>query len=102
MMDKITNVATILFEWDCSKAESNRRKHGLSFEITAMVFMDPNRFEAQDTRAKYGEDRWKTVGVVQEHVLCVIYTIRYGDTIRLISGRYANAKERQQYDQVQP
>ncbi len=89
-------------EWHKNKADSNQHKHGLSFEVAAMVFLDANRLEAQDTRTDYGENRWKTVGVVQGNVLCVIYTIRNGDTIRLISGRYANAKERQQYDQAQP
>ncbi|MES3039564.1 MAG: BrnT family toxin [Pseudomonadota bacterium] len=101
-MDKNTNVATIQFEWHKNKADSNQSKHGLSFELEAMVFLDPSRIEAQDTRANYGENRWKTLGVVQGSVLCVVYTVRDGDTIRLISGRYANAKERQQYDQAQP
>lgn len=100
-MDKNTNVATIKFEWHENKADSNKSKHRLPFEIAAMVFLDSNQIEAQDTRADYGEDRWKTVGIVQDIVLCVIYTIRDGDTIRLISGRQANAKERQQYGQAQ-
>ena len=100
-MNKITNVATIQFEWHEGKADSNKSKHHLPFEIAAMVFLDPNRIEAQDTRADYGEDRWKTVGVVQDTVLCVIYTIRNGSTVRLISGRQANAKERKQYGQAQ-
>lgn len=29
------------FEWDPQKAESNRRKHGVSFEEAATVFSDP-------------------------------------------------------------
>jgi len=100
-MDKNTNVATIKFEWHENKASSNKSKHHLPLEIAAMVFLDPNRIEALDTRADYGEDRWKTVGIVQDIVLCVIYTIRDGSTIRLISGRQANAKERKQYGQAQ-
>jgi len=29
------------FEWDPAKAASNLRKHGVSFEIAALVFADP-------------------------------------------------------------
>jgi len=29
------------FEWDQAKAESNKRKHGVSFELAARVFAGP-------------------------------------------------------------
>ncbi len=29
------------FEWDTAKALANRRKHGVSFEEAATVFLDP-------------------------------------------------------------
>ncbi|MEZ0328698.1 MAG: BrnT family toxin [Dissulfuribacterales bacterium] len=29
------------FEWDQNKAESNKRKHRVSFEDAATVFLDP-------------------------------------------------------------
>jgi Ribonuclease toxin, BrnT, of type II toxin-antitoxin system len=34
-------VAMIRFEWDESKNRTNQRKHGVSFEIAARVFLDP-------------------------------------------------------------
>jgi hypothetical protein len=40
------------------------RKHHASFEDTARAFLDPNRIETFDRRDAYGEDRWKTVGLV--------------------------------------
>jgi uncharacterized protein len=52
------------FEWDSNKAHSNLRKHGVSFEDATRVFLDPHRIETFDDRETYGEDRWKTVGLV--------------------------------------
>jgi len=87
------------FEWDIKKAQANQRKHGVCFEDAAQVFLDPNRMETFDGREAYGEDRWKTVGVVSVALLAVVYTVRNkdGDTIRLISARKADAYERTQY-----
>ncbi len=53
------------FEWDSDKAQSNLRKHQVSFEEAARVFLDPNRIETFDGREDYSEDRWKTVGLVE-------------------------------------
>jgi uncharacterized DUF497 family protein len=87
------------FEWDIKKAQANQRKHGVYFEDAAQVFLDPNRMETFDGREAYGEDRWKTVGLVSVALLAVVYTVRNkdGDTIRLISARKADAYERTQY-----
>jgi uncharacterized protein len=52
------------FDWDTGKAQTNLRKHRVSFEDAARVFLDPNRIEHFDGRETYGEDRWKTVGRV--------------------------------------
>lgn len=97
---KTTNVTTMKFEYDPVKAESNYDKHGVSFEVAAYVFGDPKRLERKDTRKDYGEDRWITIGTVSNAVLCVVYTIRDGDAIRIISARCANEKERKQYGQL--
>ena len=90
------------FEWDAKKAASNLRKHLVSFEDAARVFLDPNRIETFDGRDTYGEDRWKTVGLVEPALLAVAYTIRGndGEIIRLISARKADAHERAQYREV--
>ena len=77
------------FEWDPDKAQSNLRKHEVSFEEAARVFLDPNRIETFDGREAYGEDRWKTVGLVEPALLAVVYTVRGEDDeiIRLICAR---------------
>jgi uncharacterized DUF497 family protein len=91
------------FEWDSAKAEANLRKHRVSFEDAARVFLDSHRIETIDDRENYGEDRWKTVGLVAPAVLVVVYTVRGndGNLIRLISARKADAHEHAQYRAVQ-
>jgi len=87
-------------EWDAGKAARNLTKHGVSFEDAALVFYDPGRIEACDGREDYGEDRWATIGCAHAAVLYVVYTVRHGQTIRLISARKANADERKPYRQA--
>ena len=91
------------FEWRAEKEVSNLRKHGVSFEDAALVFLDPNRIESFDGREAYGEDRWKTVGLVEPALLAVVYTVRgkKSEVIRLISARKADAHERSQYSEIQ-
>ena len=90
------------FEWDPDKAQSNLRKHQVSFEDAARVFLDPNRIEAFDGREVYGEDRWKTVGLVEPALLVVVYTIRgeNDEITRLISARKADSYEQAQYCEI--
>jgi uncharacterized protein len=90
------------FEWDSDKAQLNLRKHHVSFEEAAGVFLDPNRIETFDGREAYGEDRWKTVGLVAPALLAVVYTVRGEDDeiIRLISARKADSYEQAQYCEI--
>jgi uncharacterized DUF497 family protein len=90
------------FEWDPLKADANLLKHQVGFEEASRVFLDPNRIETFDGREAYGEDRWKTVGMVDPALLAVVYTVRGkdADVIRLISARKADKHERAQYGQV--
>ena len=79
------------FEWDADNAQNNRRKHQVSFEVAARVSLDPKRIETYDDRENYGEDRWKTVGLVEDQWLAAVYTLRgnHEETIRIISARRA-------------
>ena len=43
------------FEWDQAKAESNLRKHGISFSAATGVFDDAWAIERPDARNDYGE-----------------------------------------------
>ena len=90
------------FEWDEDNTEANLRKHGVAFEDAARVFLDPNRIETFDGREDYGEDRWRTVGLVDPALLAVVYTVRGEDPeiTRLISARKADSHEQAEYFKV--
>lgn len=47
-----------------------------------------------DERRNYGELRWQGLGLVQGRVVAVAYTKRDPDTIRIISLRKANSREK--------
>ncbi|MCW8175585.1 BrnT family toxin [Verminephrobacter aporrectodeae] len=87
-------------EWDAAKAESNKAKHGVRFNVAARVFLDPGRIEAHDGREDYGEDLWATIGYADPALLYVVYTVRDEEIIRLISARKANENERKEYRQA--
>ena len=84
------------FEWDDQKAADNFTKHGISFEAARDVFKDPFAIERLDDREDYGENRFVIVGMVEERLLFVAYTLR-GETIRIISARGAEPHEQRQY-----
>jgi len=90
----------ILFEWDDVKAESNRRKHGVSFDLAVQVFDDANVIAEQD-RIVDGEPRWRSIGMAAGIVVLVVgHTVRgqgEDEIVRIITARKATRKEREQY-----
>jgi uncharacterized DUF497 family protein len=49
-----------------------------------------------DDGGAHGEDRYNIIGVVEDRLLFVAYTMR-GERIRIISARLAEPYERRQY-----
>ncbi len=98
-------MTAIRFEWDEHKNRANQRKHGVSFEQAAQVFLDPLHLSVQD-RIEGGEQRWQTFGLSAGFVLLVVAhtTLELdaeGDArevVRIISARRANRQERQRYE----
>lgn len=87
------------FEWDTSKAESNIRKHGVSFDEASTVFSDPFELTISDPEHSHGEYRFLSIGRSErDRLLVVSYTERHPNTIRVISARVASSPERQTYD----
>ena len=84
-----------MYEWDEEKNRANQRKHGISFEVAARVFEDEDCIIAYDFVHSADEDRYIAIGRVNE-VLFVVFTERR-ETIRLISARMANERERRLY-----
>ncbi len=90
------------FEWDPAKARANKRKHGVSFELAATVFMDPRALSVFDAEHSAREERWFTLGVSATGALLVVHhTFSPVDgrtaNIRIISSRKATSRETQQY-----
>lgn len=86
------------FEWDEGKRLTNLEKHGIDFADAAMIFSQP-MITKPDLRQEYQEERWAALGVLQGLVVYLAYTMR-GDSVRLISLRRANRKERQLYEKI--
>ena len=88
----------MLFEWDNNKEKINITKHGIDFSTAALVFGDPDRIEAYDAKHSTYEDRYITIGQINNTtvIVVVIYTERT-NTIRIISARAATKREREAY-----
>ena len=63
------------FEWDEDKNQLNLKKHGIDFEIAMLVFNDLQRIEIYDMEHSINEDRYNTIGMVND-ILFVVYTER--------------------------
>jgi uncharacterized protein len=86
------------FEWDNTKDEANRRKHGIDFRTAAKVFLDPFIVEFDDRDAA-NELRFNAIGLVDGRMLLVTYTMR-GDVVRIISARGAEPHEKRKYHEL--
>lgn len=92
----------ISFEWDHSKNSTNRKKYSISFETAIHIFDDPYILSWLDQQYEYGEDRWISLGSIEnEIIIVVVHTDRSTENekeiIRIISARKANKKEQTQY-----
>jgi len=88
------------FEWDGVKAETNLRKHSVSFDEAATTFRDPLAAIFADEAHSLGEVREILVGVsVRGRLLVVAFTEREGGTVRITSARQATAAEKKNHEQ---
>jgi uncharacterized DUF497 family protein len=88
----------MIFDWDDNKAESNKKKHGVSFAEAASAFADPTAIEFLDAKNSEKEERWILVGLsARSHVLLVVFVEREEKMIRIVSARKAVKEEMNQY-----
>lgn len=88
----------MLFEWDDQKAETNKKKHGVSFAEAATAFADPNALEFIDGKNSVNEDRWIFVGLsARSRVLLVVFVEKDEKIARIISARKAVRDEINHY-----
>ena len=91
------------FEWDPDNASANLKKHRVSFEQAAEIFKDPIALTVYDEDNSDDEERWVTLGrVQQQHFLVVVHTYHDSESnvvrIRIISARPATRPEIKQYE----
>jgi uncharacterized protein len=87
------------FEWDVRKAESNARKHGVTFEEASTVFGDPLSLLKPDPDHSNGGERYLLLGMsIQQRLIVVVFAETKTRT-RLISARPATRREKRQYEE---
>jgi len=64
----------IEFEWDKVKAESNEKKHGVSFSEASTIFCDPLEITIEDPKHSSGEYRFRVLED-QAQEICLSYPI---------------------------
>ena len=86
------------YEWDQRKAQSNLRKHGVSFEEAITVFLDELSLTGSDPDHSGAEDRFIMFGFATTGRLLVVAYTERGDRVRVISARSATRSERKLYE----
>ncbi len=89
----------IKFIWDTKKADSNLKKHKISFSEAKSVFYDEFAIQFFDDENSESEDRFIMLGLSNEsRVLVVCHCERDEGEVRIISARKATNKERKFYE----
>ncbi len=87
-------------DWDAEKARRNFAKHGVTFEETATVFLDPFELTVFDPDHSIAEDRFLSVGASSMGRLLVVGYTERGGKIRIIFARRATMREQMDYEEA--
>jgi uncharacterized DUF497 family protein len=85
----------MLITFDPAKREITLRRRGLDFADAAEVFAGRHAAISNDRR-DYGEPRFITAGFLRGRMVVLVWTPR-GQARRIISMRYAHAKEEKRW-----
>ena len=89
---------SVQFEWNKQKAETNVRKHQITFEEASTVFRDRLAYIFNDEDHSEDEIRELIIGYsANNRILLVSFTER-DERIRIISARKAESLERKEYE----
>ena len=86
----------VTFEWDEAKRSANLGKHGIDFVDVPEMFTG-SIMVVPDARKDYGETRHIGFGFINRRLVTVVFTKRNPETIRIISARKANDREKAQF-----
>ena len=90
-----------IFEWDPVKAESNVRKHHVTFDEASTVFGDPLNLVMADPDHSRDEERYLLLGMSNRRRLLVVAFAERAPQSRLISARRTIRQERRLYEEEQ-
>lgn len=88
-----------VFEWDPKKAESNARKHGVTFDEASTVFGDPLGLLMPDPDHSSDEQRYVVLGMSNRRRVVVVAFAERPPRTRLISARRATRHEQRRYEE---
>ncbi len=86
------------YEWDLTKAATNLRKHGVSFEEAKTVFSNPIALIFEDELHSVEERREIIIGHSQQSRLLLVSFTERSKAIRIISARIVTQREREDYE----
>ncbi len=87
------------YEWDDAKAAANLKKHAVSFDEAASVFLDVLALSGKDPDHSLSESRFVSFGYSSlGRPLAVFHTHR-AECIRIISARRMTKVERKMYEE---
>lgn len=75
------------FEWDSTKDQQNQDKHGISFALAQLAFLDHQRVILEDLEHSGSEKRYYCLGQVAGGIMTVRFTYRE-QKIRIIGAGY--------------
>jgi uncharacterized protein len=85
-----------MISWDESKRRENIRRHRIDLAELEPVF-DAPMVTVEDSRESYGELRLQSLGMWCGRVVFLVWTPRDEDTAHLISCRYADRTQVEDY-----
>jgi uncharacterized DUF497 family protein len=85
-----------MITWDETKRRRNIREHKIDLADLESVF-DYQMITVEDDRETYGELRLQSLGMWRGRVVFLVWTPRGDDTSHLISCRYANRQQTEDY-----
>ena len=89
----------VRFLWDPRKAASNQRKHGVGFQEATTVFDDSLSVTVPDPDHSVAEERFLLLGLSNRRRQLVVAHSEQSESIRIISARRANRRERRIYEE---
>jgi uncharacterized protein len=87
------------FEWNPDKADTNLKKHDISFPEASTVFADALSMTFPDPEHSMGEERYVIIGVSELGNLLIVSHTDRENRIRIISARFANRQEKRFYEE---